>query len=292
MLKKLSYVFDAILIIIIGLLGYVQISMIVTKSRNYGVPKAFGVSIMYVATNSMEDPENPDALNPGTGIIIKQVDPATLVAADPIYDEEDPTKIVDYKKNHDIVTFYWEKIKAADTHRLVGIEYREEEGKYYFTTMGDNPEAHQKHITETWSEDYLIGKVIYSSAALGKFLEISSPEAAAYYSARTGENASAWFFPVAILVPIGIIAVIYIIKGGIKYHKESQEREAQILKAMEEAGIDMNDDEAVELFRMKEEIRMDIREETEKEYKKAKEQLLKELKKKQKQEETEEKNEK
>ena len=290
MWKKLSYVFDAILIIIIALLGYIQISMLITKKNNYGVPKAFGVSILYVGTDSMEDPDNPNALNPGTGIIIQQVNPSTLKASTPIYDEEDPTKIVDYKKDGDIVTFYYEKIKAADTHRIVGIEYKEEEQKYYFTTMGDNPAIHKVQGTEHWSQDCLIGKVTFSSGALGKFLEISSPEAAAFYSARTGENASAWFFPAAILGSIGLIVIFYIVKGGINYHKETVEREAKLLKAMEDAGIDMEDAEAVEFFRMKEEIRMDIREETEKEYRRAKEEAIKEAKRIKKQKEKEEKN--
>ena len=67
-MKKLSYIIDIFLVVIILFLGYVQVSMITSKSKNHGVPQVFGSSILYVATDSMEDPSNPKALNPGVGV--------------------------------------------------------------------------------------------------------------------------------------------------------------------------------------------------------------------------------
>ena len=234
--------------------------MLLSKKNNYGVPQAFGQSILYVATDSMENPNDKNSIDPGTGIIINKTKPENIAVGD-------------------VVTFYWDKINAPDTHRVVEVNYVVEEGKYYFTTMGDNPIAHEKDIKETWSQDVLIGRVSHHSKALGAFLEISSPEAAAYLSARTNKKHFAWFFPVALITPIVLIAGSYIVKTYLQYEKERKARDAEIQVALEASGIDLNDEEACELFRMKEEMRMDIKEEMEKEYAKAKARITKELRK-------------
>ena len=70
------------------------------------------------------------------------------------------------------------------------------------------------------------------------------------------------------------------------YIKESKKRKQQIEDALDKAGIDRNDEKAVELFRMKEEMRLDYIEEYEsnkakykKELEKAKERALKQARK-------------
>ncbi len=272
--KIISTVVDVLLVLIIAFIGYLQISMLVSKKNNYGVPQVFGQSVLYVATNSMEDPDNPKSIVPGTGILINKVKPQDIKASTPVYDADGVT-IKDYLKDGDIVTFYYDKIKAPDTHRVVNIKI--EDGKYIFTTMGDNPIAHQRMTTEQWSEDKLIGRVHTASRVLGQFLEISSPEAAAYLSARTGKQHNAWFFPVAIIAPIVIIALTYTIRYAVTATKERRKRDAEIQLALEASGIDLNDEEACELFRQKEEMRMDIKEEMSKEYAKAKAKALKEI---------------
>lgn len=271
----ISYSIDVILVLIIGVLLYAQISMIVTRNKNYGVPSAFGKSFLYVATDSMDDGTD-DCLSPGTGIIIEKVgDYSSLKASTPIYDEEG--NVIDYQKDGDIVTFYLESIKYPDTHRLIDINYDEASNYYTFRTMGDNPEAHSKFTYEEWGQQFLIGKVTFHSHALGDFLAIASPSAAA------SAGKTAWFFPVAMIIPISGLAIYYIIDAIRKYQKENKEREAKILAAMEASGIDMNDDEAVELFRMKEEIRMDYQEE----YQKTKEKMKREIEKQRKKDEKE-----
>ena len=258
--KIISYTIDVILVLIIILLGYVQISMMISKNQNHGVPSAFGKSFLYVATDSMEDPDNKDCLRPGTGIIIEKVTNLdSLKISTPIYgDEENPELVTDYQKDGDIVTFYLESIQVPDTHRLVGKEVDPNTGNITFYTMGDNPVAHQLMKKEKWSSDLLIGKVVYHSMTLGTFLTISSPDAAA------SAGKKAWFFPVAIVTPIVILAGYYIVDALVKYNKEEKQRQLQIEQAMIEAGIDMNDEEAKELFRMKEEIRLEYQEEKEK----------------------------
>ena len=268
--KIISYAIDAVLVGIILLLGYTVISMMTSKNKNYGVPQVFGKSFLYVATDSMDDPENKNSLSPGTGIIIEKIQNyESLKISNPIYgDEEDSTRITDYDKTGDIVTFYLTSKGVPDTHRLIDKNYNQETGEWTFRTMGDNPNAHKMMIYEEWSGDLLIGKVIYHSKGLGTFLTIASPDAAA------SAGKQAWFFPVAIVTPIVILASYYIVDAFIKYHKEEKLRNAQIEEAMIKAGIDMNDEEAKELFRMKEEIRLEYKEEKEK----IKKQVRKEIK--------------
>lgn len=278
--KIISYTIDVILVLIIIFLGYVQIAMLVSKNdkKNYGVPRVFGKSFLYVATESMNNPDDPNCLKAGTGIIIEKVTNFdSLKTSNPIYgDSEDPERITDYDLSGDIVTFYLDSVGVPDTHRLIYKNYDEETGVWTFKTMGDNPEAHTFPLkSETWTGDKLIGKVVTWSKGFGTFLTIASPDAAA------SAGKKAWFFPVAIVTPIVVLAVYYIVDAFVKYNKEEKERQALIEQRMIEAGIDMNDEEAKELFRMKEEIRLEYQEEKER----IKKQLRKELEKDKKDEE-------
>ena len=278
--KIISYAIDTILVLIIVFLGYVQIAMLVSKNdkKNYGVPRVFGKSFLYVATESMNNPEDPNCLKAGTGIIIEKVsDFDSLRTSNPIYgDNENPERITDYDLSGDIVTFYLDSVGVPDTHRLIYKNYDEETGVWTFKTMGDNPEAHALPFkTETWTGDKLIGRVVTWSKGFGTFLTIASPDAAA------SAGKKAWFFPVAIVTPIVVLATYYIVDAFVKYNKEEKERQAKIEAAMVEAGIDMNDEAAKELFRMKEELRLEYQEEKER----IKKQIRKELDKNKKDEE-------
>ena len=277
--KILSYTVDFILVGFILLLIYVQVSMMVSKGKNYGVPRAFGKSFLYVASESMDDPINPNGVHKGSGIIIETCSVSDLNPSTPIYDEEG--NITDYKKDGDIVTFYYvtSAYSIVDTHRLIDIKDNGD-GSYTMKTMGDNPEAHKKFVTETWDSKYLIGKEVYHSDALGSFLVISSSDAA------SKAGGVAWFFPVAIVVPALILTVMYVYDPIKAYIKESKARKAKVDEALKNSGIDLNDEKAVELFRMKEEMRLDYLEEYEaekakykKELEKAKERALKEARK-------------
>ena len=271
--KIISYAIDVILVIIIVFLGYVQIAMLVSKNdkKNYGVPRVFGKSFLYVATESMNNPDDPNCLKAGTGIIIEKVQNfESLKVSNPIYSEENPDQIINYDLSGDIVTFYLDSVGVPDTHRLIYKNYDEETGVWTFKTMGDAPEAHTFPLkTETWTGDKLIGKVVSWSKGFGTFLTIASPDAAA------SAGKKAWFFPVAIVTPIVLLAGYYIVDAFVKYNKEEKERNAMIEQRMIEAGIDMNDEEAKELFRMKEEIRLEYQEEKDR----IKKQLRKELEK-------------
>ena len=278
--KVLSYTIDAILVGFILLLVYVQVSMMMSKNSNYGVPRAFGKSFLYVASESMDDPDNPNGIHKGSGIIIDQCSVSDLTPATPIKNDEG--EVVDYDKSTgDVVTFYYitSSYSIVDTHRLVDV-VDNGDGSYTMKTMGDNPEAHAKFVTETWDSKYLIGKEVYHSDALGSFLAISSTDAA------SKAGGVAWFFPVAILVPALLLTAMYIYDPIKQYVKASKERKAKIQEALEKSGVDMNDEKAVELFKMKEDMRLDYIEEYEenkakyrKELEKAKERALKQARK-------------
>ena len=215
---------------------YVQVSMMMSKNSNYGVPRAFGKSFLYVASESMDDPDNPSGIHKGSGIVIDQCSVSDLTPSTPkSFDEEgNPT---DWNKDGDVVTFYYvtSSYSIVDTHRLVDITDNGN-GTYTLKTMGDNPEAHAKHVTETWDSKYLIGREVYHSDALGSFLAISSTDAA------SKAGGVAWFFPVAILVPALILTAMYVYDPIKTYIKESKKRKKQIQEALDASGIDQTDE--------------------------------------------------
>lgn len=289
--KVISIILDVILVLFVGVFLYAEVSMMITKNdpKNYGVPKAFGHSILYVLTNSMDD-GTPNCLARGTGIIIEDVkDYSSLRPSTPIYQmDEEGNKVVDehgnfiitdYEKDGDVLTFFEAKtLGAPDTHRLIEIiEPTETDPYYYFKTMGDRPDIHERFVAthgnsgyELWDQTYLIGKEVTHSKFLGDLLRISSPSVAA------SEGEMAWLFPVGIIAPIAIISITFVVDEVIKYRKAMKKREEDMNNALLESGIDLNDEEAVEFFKMKYEIRLELEEEKEKLKEQIRKQLLKE----------------
>ncbi len=267
MKKTVSRIIDIILGVILVFMIYVQASMLITQNKpeNYGVPSVFGTSFLYVATDSMEG-DNPDSLNTGTGIIIKKDDPKNV-------------------KVGDVITFYYPKLGAADTHRV--LEITTDDKGLVFHTRGDNLNAWScKDLSggcpetawETVPESYYIGTVVAHSDAFGSFLTYVSPQAAG------AAGKTPWLVPVLIIVPIATIAIITIIQTILNYKKEKKAYETELFEAMDKAGIDRNDEKAMmlfeEKFNLKRELREQINKEKEKEKQKMRKQLEKEAKKK------------
>ena len=269
MKKIISRIVDIVLGIILIFMVYVQASMLISqnKAENYGVPSVFGTSFLYVATDSMEG-DNPDSLNTGTGIIIKKDDPKNV-------------------KVGDVITFYYPKLGAVDTHRV--LEITSDDKGLVFHTRGDNLNAWScKDLSggcpetawETVPETYYIGTVVSHSDAFGSFLTYVSPQAAA------AAGKTAWLVPVLIIVPIALIATITIVQTILNYKKEKKAYETELFEAMDKAGVDRNDEKAMmlfeEKFNLKRELREQMRLEKEKEKKKLRKELQKEMKKKEK----------
>ena len=337
MKKRLSYTIDGLLIAFIGILGYTQISMMLTRNSNYGVPKAFGLSFLYIATSSMEILDDPNSLGIGTGIVIASANPETLTPSTPseyekdeegnelyfkvntdgafidkdgnkttsrseyiLSNKDDPNakrRIIDYALDGDIVTFYDKGLEypAPNTHRLIDKRFDEDSQKWYLKTMGDNPQIHKtfrnypetenKNTVQVWESSYLIGKTIMYSKALGEFLVISSPAIAqtAFVRNEDGtwakdENGNlirrqAWLLPVVIIVFVVGFIIYYMSKTIYRLLKESKARDLMIENAMIAAGVDMTNEEEVELFRAKEEIRLDIKQQMEQELENARESI-------------------
>ncbi len=248
--KVVSYSIDGILGLFIVFLLSVQVQMMVTQRSNHGVPMAFGHSFLYVATDSMAG-EKEDSLNVGTGIVIEKVDPASL-------------------QSGDVITFYDESIGAPNTHRIQ--ETPQKEGDYYVIhTKGDNTESarySETYTGEYFTSDLLIGKVVSHSDALGTFLSYVSPSASGAASI-SGKDTS-WFFPVAVLTPIAIIATLSIVSTAIDVHKDRKAEQAELATAMAEANVDQGDEAAVMKFTEKWRFKKEYREELEKEKEKAK----------------------
>ena len=255
--KIISYSIDAFLGLVIVFLLSIQIQMMATSSQNHGVPRAYGLSFLYVGTDSMEG-KKEDSLNRGTGIIVQQADAGSLHMGD-------------------VVTFYDANLRAPNTHRLSEEPYVEN-GVYHFHTMGDNVDAATYQYTgEYFTDAELIGKVIGHNDGLGTFLTYVSPNASGMAQAAGNKGAATWLFPLVVLLPLAGIAGISIAGTVHEARKQKKEDEAEIKKAMEEAGVDLNDEAAVMRFQEKYRFKKEYREELEKEKAKAKKKALKEL---------------
>ncbi len=193
----------------IAFLLSVQLQMIITQAYNHGVPRAYGFSLLYVASNSMEG-DKEDSLSVGTGILVQKVDPAGLAKGD-------------------IVTFFDVNISALNTHRLCEDPHFDGE-THQFHTMGDNyetPYFPASYMGEFFTTDELIGKVIAHNDALGTVLGHVSPAVSGV--ATNHSPFIAWFVLSSILLPLAgvmtfaLITTIMDLRHEIKAEKNDEE---------------------------------------------------------------------
>lgn len=256
--KIISYSIDALLGLVIVFLLSCQIQMFTTASKNHGVPSMYGLSFLYVGTDSMVG-EKEDSLNRGTGIVVQKTDASSLHMGD-------------------IVTFFDKNLGAPNTHRLTEEPYKEGE-VYHFHTMGDNIDAATyQYEGEFFTDAELIGKVIGHSDGLGTFLTFVSPNASGMAEAAGNKGAAVWLFPIIILLPMAGIAAVSIVGTVREARKDRKEEEAELKLAMAEAGIDPNDEAAVTRFSEKYRFKKEYREELEKEKAKAKKKAMRQIK--------------
>lgn len=261
--KWASRLVTLFLLLLVGFVGYCQVSMVVTMNKNYGVPSVFGYSFLYVATDSM-DGNLPDSLPVGTGIVIQDVDPHSIAPGD-------------------VITFYYPAIGAPDTHRVHEIA-EDGEGHLTFYTRGDNLNAQlsngqwDENYREVVPEEHYIGKVVSHSKAFGTFLTYVSPQVPSEH------NHARWLFPLLVILPLAICAAITIASTVRQLRKEKKEEKAALLKAMEEEGIDQTDEAQVLAFEEKWRFKKELREQYAEEKEKERKRLLKDMKRKRKSE--------
>lgn len=275
--KVLTYVIDGILGTLLVFLLSIVVQVLFTKARNFGVPTAYGISCVYVLTDSMdgEIKDYPISSFPaGTGIVIQKTSPKDI-------------------KVGDVITFYEEitlkdgsKVPIINTHRVMDDEARgikgvnvDGNGRYTFHTVGDNAKSTSgtyKSAGETVPEIYLIGKVIGTSGALGSFLSVISPTASGYNDSVKGTNTS-WFFPTLIVTLAGGIMAVSIVNTVRDSRRTRKEEDALLQEALVKEGIDQSDPVAVERFSAKFFYKLEYREKFEKEKEKYKAEIREEM---------------
>lgn len=260
--KILSSVFNVVLGLLLVVVVYCQISITVTSKKN-GIPSCFGVSFMRVVTDSMVG-DKPDSLPVGTAVIVDNVSPEDIVVGDVI-------------SFHSQINGY----NVVITHRVKEIEDDPNRpGKLIFQCTGDNlfaqtcpaggcSESYRDHVRQ---KDY-IGKVVGHSDALGKTLELMSPQAAKQ------AGTIPWLFPVSVLVPMFLLTLINVGDTIRQFNKEELAEENHYRELANEKGIEFSNDEEFYAFMEKERYKQEFRDEIEAEKKKEKKRLKKELKK-------------
>jgi hypothetical protein len=150
-------------------------------------------------------------------------------------------------------------------------------GEHIFDVCGDNLNAQtcpSNACSETYrdsvEEKYYIGKVVSHSDSFGAFLRVVQ---------------SSWFIPVAVLVPLTIVALLSVIDAVKAYRKEQKDEEEKIKAALVASGIDPNDEKAVYLFSEKERCKIELAKQIQDTKDKEKKKMLKEMKKQKKVEE-------
>ena len=167
----------------------VLLKVITTKQGE--APSIFGYSLFRVVTGSMEPQIPVDSL-----ILVKREEASTLQVGDVIsFYSRDPSLLGE-----------------VNTHRIV--EIHENEGSLSFTTKGDANNIVDRYDTR---EEDLLGKVVFSSASIGKFVRLLS-------------NPLVFFpfiiLPLAILIIKNIIDSVKTAKALVREEEEAAVREA------------------------------------------------------------------
>ena len=192
MKKALSRIVTGIFVIASAFLVSCLAQILITSKQNHGVARIYGHSFLYVVTDSMVG-NREDSLPVGTGVIVRQVDVASLHAGD-------------------IVSFYDARIGAANTHRL-DVDPVPRNNGYRLHTMADNVlSQYYSYEGETFTDTELLGLVIGHHDGLGWVLSFVSPAASAAKEVAGGGMSMAWLFPLAAFLPIVGVLSFQIIK--------------------------------------------------------------------------------
>lgn len=192
MIRKLILkIMDVISVLLIACSIFILVSVVFSPTGK--APSIAGYSMFRVLTGSMEP-----AIPEGSLLLVKKTDLSELQVGD-------------------VISFYSKDPALngeVNTHRILEIE--EENGTYHFTTKGDANNAEDMY--GTLGSD-VIGKVIFSSLLLGKFVRLLSNPLI--------------FLPIVIL-PLMIMLLMNLVRS-LKLAKKiaKEEEEAAIREAIE-----------------------------------------------------------
>jgi hypothetical protein len=278
---------DAILVLFILLLIGLEVDIMITTKRDR-IPSLFGTSFMRVLTDSMDggsstslhctkntsttrvtgvyhtEEEAKEKLKDGEEYyVIKKNGPAELHVGTGIT----INKIsFDSVSVGDVITF-WGQIEGLEgkqpiSHRV--IEKIESTRTLY--CFGDNNEPTYNEVKYHYSYDSSAWNEVKESDIIGKVNSASD-----FFGGLLGVVQSTWFVPIAVLVPLSIIATISALDIAKEYKAEKKKEEAYIEEAVKASGVDLNDERAVTIVREKARYRYELQEELEKEKEKQKE---------------------
>ncbi|MCH3910055.1 MAG: hypothetical protein LKF75_00545 [Bacilli bacterium] len=256
MKKIISRIFTVVLSVLIVFLLFCQVMMTISSKNNYGVSSIFGYSFLRVSTDSMVG-DNPDSLPVGTGIVIKKENLSDV-------------QINDVITFYDVETAYATPTNAVVTHRVGGID-TDADGNPIFYCYGDNKNTSYWGDSATAHEpynivhsEYYIGTVQWHSDSLGSFLNLTM---------------QTWFMPVAVLIPLFLIAGISGVELLTEGRKNQKAQDQAVKDELVKAGIDLNDEAAVYKYSEKARYKLEMKEELEKTKEEEKKRLKKELRK-------------
>ena len=277
---------DAVLVVFIVLLFGLEIDIMVTTKRDK-IPSLFGVSFMRVLTDSMDGPTSSklyctkNSSERVNGVYHSEEEAKANLDEGETYfvlDKQGPTSLhvgtgitinkisFDEVKVGDVITF-WGQIEALEgkqpiSHRV--IEKIESTRTLY--CFGDNNEPTYNKIQYHYSYDSSAWNEVKEEDIIGRVDRASD-----FFGGVLGVIQSTWFVPIAVLVPLSVIAAISAIDIAKEYKAEKDKEEAYIASEVAASGVDPNDERALTIVREKARYRYELREEMEKEKEKQKE---------------------
>ncbi len=230
-LKKTISMFLTVFIVLLVALNIIGLA---TKKNNYGAPKFFNLTVLNVATDSMEP-----TLRVGTLVFVKSVTAEELVAQ-----EKDADGNITVEG--DIITFYRNSDERIITHRLLKKTLNSDK-TYTLECFGDNMTSSQcvnndcsDYPHDFINSKYLIGKVVYASYGLGCIYTFMSNRFVSF---------------ILIIVP-GLYVMITALADFIAQVKEVKlEKEANEKTLLENGGLTREQ----ELEKLKEELKKQYR---------------------------------
>lgn len=170
-----------ILGIIFGFLLLIEVTGMITKGSNYGVPNVFGYQIMTIATDSMKQVYPVDS-----AIIVQKFDTSKITGKgsvkltkvdenDYVTSSKDATNYVDVSSPlqlGDDISFYWKKDGVPApyiiTHRVLAFDFNTDGTLKNLTCNGINKNVNNNTgIPQYPTPELILGKVVYCSSTLG-----------------------------------------------------------------------------------------------------------------------------